>query len=122
MPLCHREVHRCGEEGSWWQKTAIDPLAAARSLWLDRAAELNLSGETVDRVSGLPERYAQKLLGPNQIQKLGAISLGPFLGALAVRGLIIEDKARSKGSAAKPRRARRNMRGRGCALAACKLC
>jgi hypothetical protein len=30
VPLCrthHREVHRCGEEGSWWQKTAIDPLA-----------------------------------------------------------------------------------------------
>jgi hypothetical protein len=37
VPLCrthHREVHRCGEEGSWWQKTAIDPLAAARTLWL----------------------------------------------------------------------------------------
>ena len=38
VPLCrthHREVHRCGEEGSWWQKTAIDPLAAARTLWLE---------------------------------------------------------------------------------------
>jgi len=38
VPLCrthHREVHRCGEEGSWWQKTAIDPLAAARALWLE---------------------------------------------------------------------------------------
>jgi hypothetical protein len=38
VPLCrthHREVHRCGEEGSWWRKTAIDPLAAARSLWLE---------------------------------------------------------------------------------------
>jgi ERF superfamily protein len=38
VPLCrahHREVHRCGNEGSWWRKTGIDPLAAARSLWLE---------------------------------------------------------------------------------------
>jgi hypothetical protein len=29
VPLCrahHREVHRCGDEGLWWQKTGIDPL------------------------------------------------------------------------------------------------
>jgi hypothetical protein len=38
VPLCrthHREVHRCGEEGSWWEKSTIDPLAAARTLWLE---------------------------------------------------------------------------------------
>jgi hypothetical protein len=38
VPLCrthHREVHRCGSEGSWWQNTRIDPLAAARALWLE---------------------------------------------------------------------------------------
>ena len=58
-----------------------------------RAAELNLSGETVDSFAGLPARYTQKLLGPNQIRRLGAISLGPFLGALGVRCLIVEDKA-----------------------------
>ena len=37
VPLCrahHREVHRCGDEGMWWGKTGIDPLAAARALWL----------------------------------------------------------------------------------------
>jgi hypothetical protein len=37
VPLCrghHREVHRCGEEAAWWQKTGIDPTAAARVLWL----------------------------------------------------------------------------------------
>jgi len=35
VPLCrahHRELHRCGNEGAWWQKTGIDPLAAARAL------------------------------------------------------------------------------------------
>jgi hypothetical protein len=38
VPLCrvhHREVHRCGNEGSWWRKTGIDPVAAARVLWLE---------------------------------------------------------------------------------------
>jgi len=38
VPLCrahHREIHRCGDEGSWWQNTRIDPLAAARTLWLE---------------------------------------------------------------------------------------
>src|SRR5262245_31078471 len=37
VPLCrghHREVHRCGDEATWWDKTGIDPTAAARSLWL----------------------------------------------------------------------------------------
>jgi hypothetical protein len=58
-----------------------------------RAAELNLSGEQIDHVSGLPARYTQKLLGPHQIRRLGVISLGPFLGALAVRGVLLEDKA-----------------------------
>jgi ERF superfamily protein len=38
VPLCrahHREVHRCGNEASWWRNTRIDPLAAARVLWLE---------------------------------------------------------------------------------------
>jgi ERF superfamily protein len=37
VPLCrghHREVHRSGDEPAWWSKTAIDPTAAARMLWL----------------------------------------------------------------------------------------
>jgi hypothetical protein len=37
VPLCrghHREVHRCGDEASWWNKAAIDATAAARMLWL----------------------------------------------------------------------------------------
>src|SRR5215469_9772561 len=58
-----------------------------------RAADLNLLGETIDAVAGLPSRYAAKLLGPHQIRRLGATSLGPFLGTLAVRCLIVEDKA-----------------------------
>jgi ERF superfamily len=36
VPLCrghHREVHRHGDEGAWWQKAGIDSTAAARVLW-----------------------------------------------------------------------------------------
>ena len=38
VPLCrghHRELHRHGDEAAWWRKAAIDPSAAARSLWLE---------------------------------------------------------------------------------------
>jgi hypothetical protein len=37
VPLCrghHREVHRCADEASWWEKAGIDPATAARALWL----------------------------------------------------------------------------------------
>ena len=37
VPLCrghHRELHRCGDEVTWWEKSGIDPLPAARVLWL----------------------------------------------------------------------------------------
>src|SRR6516165_3745123 len=79
-----------GEERVIAEFSDYDELINALRL---RATELNLSGEQVDLVSGLPARYTQKLLGPNPIRRLGAISLGPFLGALAVRGLLVEDKA-----------------------------
>jgi hypothetical protein len=38
VPLCrghHRELHRHGDEAAWWSRAAIDPLAAARALWLE---------------------------------------------------------------------------------------
>ena len=38
VPLCrmhHREIHRSGDEGAWWRNMKIDPLAAARALWLE---------------------------------------------------------------------------------------
>jgi ERF superfamily len=37
VPLCrghHRELHRCGDESSWWNKAGIDPTVHARKLWL----------------------------------------------------------------------------------------
>jgi hypothetical protein len=38
VPLCrghHREVHRSGEEASWWGKAGIDPIGAARKFWVE---------------------------------------------------------------------------------------
>jgi hypothetical protein len=37
VPLCrghHRELHRCGDEAAWWTKLGLEPIAAARTLWL----------------------------------------------------------------------------------------
>ncbi|MGB6286805.1 MAG: ERF family protein [Xanthobacteraceae bacterium] len=37
VPVCrthHREIHRCGDEASWWRNSGIEPLVAARALWL----------------------------------------------------------------------------------------
>ena len=37
VPLCrghHREVHNCGDEAAWWNRTGIDPTVTARALWL----------------------------------------------------------------------------------------
>ena len=38
VPLCrghHREVHRSGDEASWWSKGGIDPIDSARTLWTE---------------------------------------------------------------------------------------
>jgi hypothetical protein len=37
VPLCrghHRELHRCGDEATWWSKAGVDPIITARLLWL----------------------------------------------------------------------------------------
>jgi ERF superfamily len=38
VPLCrghHRELHRYGNEAAWWTKLGLDPVGAARMLWLE---------------------------------------------------------------------------------------
>jgi hypothetical protein len=38
VPLCrghHRELHRHGDEATWWQKVSLDPTRTARALWLE---------------------------------------------------------------------------------------
>jgi hypothetical protein len=38
VPLCrghHREVHRYGDEATWWRNSGVDPTLTARALWLE---------------------------------------------------------------------------------------
>ena len=38
VPLCrghHRELHRSGDEATWWKRQGIDPTLPARALWLE---------------------------------------------------------------------------------------
>jgi hypothetical protein len=60
VPLCrthHRQIHRCGNEATWWQRTGIDPLAAARTLWpethpLERAEAAIMEREPGNQLAG----------------------------------------------------------------------
>jgi hypothetical protein len=53
VPLCrghHREVHRCGDEATWWANIGVDPTAAARVLWLNTHPLPNPTGEPGSRL------------------------------------------------------------------------
>jgi len=60
VPLCrghHRKVHRCGDEAAWWQMTGIDPVAAARALWLNThplPSTIGSPGSQVQNEANLP--------------------------------------------------------------------
>jgi hypothetical protein len=65
VPLCrghHREVHRCGHESAWWQKTGIDPTVSARLLWL-KTHPLPEQSERVSVVGVAAEAAADSLVG-----------------------------------------------------------
>jgi len=64
-------------------------LAALRA----RAEELRLSRATIDQVAGLPSGYSGKILGIKQVRRLNLISLGPVLGALGIKLVMVEDAA-----------------------------
>jgi hypothetical protein len=49
VPLCrghHREVHRSGDEATWWDRAGIDPNVAARALWLETHRLPTISDQT----------------------------------------------------------------------------
>jgi hypothetical protein len=52
VPLCrghHRELHRHGDEAAWWRKVVIDPIAAARALWVETHPRLATSSGRASR-------------------------------------------------------------------------
>jgi hypothetical protein len=58
----------------------------------ERANQLNISRTTLDGLAGIPDGYASKLLALKPVKIIGPKSLGPVLGALGVRLLLIEDE------------------------------
>ena len=64
-------------------------LAALRA----RIAELDISGERLDELAGLPRGYFQKLVGTRPKKRLGLRSLGDVFGALAIKAVLVEDPA-----------------------------
>ena len=60
-----------------------------------RAAELELSRESIDAIAGVPAGYAAKLLAPRPIRTLGALSMPLMLPALGIKVLVVVDDAKT---------------------------
>ena len=58
-----------------------------------RAAELGITRLENDQIGGLTSGHASKLLAPTPIKNVGSVSLGPLLGALALKLVVVEDEA-----------------------------
>jgi ERF superfamily len=78
VPLCrghHREVHRSGDEASWWSKAGIDPIGAARTLWAEThplssvAEALNPDQPTASRAATLDSTSVPRLRTRNRKTK-----------------------------------------------------
>lgn len=57
-----------------------------------RAAELEVTRETIDAVSGLQSGYAGKVLAPKPMKRLGPTTLPLMLGALGLALVVVEDE------------------------------
>ena len=68
-----------------------DGYAGLQAAFRARAESLELSRERLDEGSGLQSGYVGKLLARVPIKGIGRTSLGPLMGVLAVKILIVED-------------------------------
>jgi hypothetical protein len=60
-----------------------------------RVAELGVTQAAVDRLTGLPDQYAGKLLSRPPRKRLGVLSLGCVLSALGLTICVCEDPAQT---------------------------
>jgi ERF superfamily len=82
VPLCrghHRELHRHGDEMAWWRKVAIDPVAAARALWLETHSQLATtdkrpSGKGKRGPNGTPKRRVRASRKPSALRNEANLS------------------------------------------------
>lgn len=59
-----------------------------------RAVEMEISREQLDAIAGTPRGHASRILSPRPIKKLGNLSMGYFLPALAIRLVAVADEAK----------------------------
>jgi hypothetical protein len=62
----------------------------------DRADELGMTRLELDHQAGIQSGYSGKLLSRNHIKGFGKLSLGPVLGALGLRLVLMEDTAQTQ--------------------------
>ena len=58
-----------------------------------RMAELELTYEILDHLSGVQVGYSSKILGPRPVKAFGPVSLGAIMGASALRIVVEPDEA-----------------------------
>ncbi len=56
-----------------------------------RVDEMNISRNELDVQAGVPLGYSGKVLGPSQIKHLGYATMGPILGAIGCKLVLVED-------------------------------
>ncbi len=59
VPLCrvhHREIHRRGDEATWWAEFGIDPLPIALQLWQQTRGIITLADEKPPRSAGATDQ------------------------------------------------------------------
>jgi hypothetical protein len=61
------------------------------SAFRERVDGLNISREELDRVAGLAKGHSGKLLGRKQVKRFGSVTLGPMLGAIGCKLILVED-------------------------------
>ena len=80
VPVCrihHRDLHKRGNERSWWEGQGIDPLPIAATLWLtSHSDELALNARDVDRARKLNGTHPGGSFSRNQTNETKPI-LGP---------------------------------------------
>jgi hypothetical protein len=80
VPVCrihHRDLHKRGNERSWWEAQGVDPLPIAANLWLtSHSDELASNASDVDRTTKLNGKHPGGSVSRHQVKGTKPI-LGP---------------------------------------------
>jgi hypothetical protein len=61
-----------------------------------RKAALQLSDALCDELAGMASGHTGKILGPAPVKRIGGVTLGPLLGALGLKLLVVVDVGAAK--------------------------